>query len=249
MGKQQQKLSVQKKYHTVINYMPLAFLMGLLGSLHCAVMCGPLMLSLPIEKRNIWSAGFSLLLYQTGRILIYTAMGAFAGWLGNTFSIIANQKALGVIIGVLLISFTLLQLNSNYSNKLSSFQFKLINPISKLMGKLFKLPLWEFFAGILNGIIPCGMVYLALATAVNSASAINGSQFMFLFGLGTLPLLLMISLGGIYLKKYVRFNTKKIIPWFMFFMGVLLLLRSAELGIPFISPNTGLHFGSTADCK
>lgn len=232
-----------------MNYLPLAFLMGLLGSLHCAVMCGPLMLSLPIKKRSIWTAGLSLLLYQTGRILIYTLMGGFAGWLGSTLNVIANQKLLSIFIGILLIAFTLLQLSSNYNKKLSTFQFKLINPISKLMGKLFGLPLWEFFAGILNGLIPCGMVYLALATAINSASAKNGLQFMFLFGLGTLPLLMMISLGGVYLKKYIRFNTKKLIPWFMLFMGVLLLLRSAELGIPFISPNSGLHFRSTADCR
>lgn len=232
-----------------MNYLPLAFLMGLLGSLHCAVMCGPLMLSLPIKKRSIWSAGFSLLLYQAGRIFIYTLMGGIAGWLGSTFSIVANQKLLSVIIGIILIVFTLLQLSSTYNKKLSSFQFKLINPISKLMGKLFGLPLWEFFAGILNGIIPCGMVYLALATAINSASVVNGLQFMFLFGLGTLPLLMMISLGGVYLKKYIRFNTKKLIPWFMLSMGILLLLRSAELGIPFISPNIGLHFGSTVNCR
>ena len=232
-----------------MNYLPLAFLMGLFGSLHCAVMCGPLMLSLPIEKRNIWNAGLSLLLYQTGRILSYTLMGGIAGWFGSTFSLIANQKTLSIVIGILLIVFTLLQFSSYYSKKLSTFQFKLINPISKLMGKLFGLPLWEFFAGMLNGIIPCGMVYLSLATAVNSASAINGFQYMFLFGLGTLPLLMMISLGGIYLKKYIRFNTKKMIPWFMLFMGILLLLRSAELGIPFLSPNNGLHFGSTVDCR
>lgn len=232
-----------------MNYLPLAFLMGLFGSLHCAVMCGPLMLSLPIEKRNIWNAGLSLLLYQTGRILSYTLMGGIAGWFGSTFSLIANQKTLSIVIGILLIVFTLLQFSSYYSKKLSTFQLKLINPISKLMGKLFGLPLWECFAGMLNGIIPCGMVYLSLATAVNSASAINGFQFMFLFGLGTLPLLMMISLGGIYLKKYIRFNTKKLIPWFMLFMGILFLLRSAELGIPFLSPNSGLNFGSTVDCR
>jgi sulfite exporter TauE/SafE len=232
-----------------MNYLPLAFLMGLLGSLHCAVMCGPLMLSLPIEKKGIWNAGFSLLLYQTGRILIYTVMGGIAGWLGSTFSLFANQKLLSIFIGLLLIVFTLFQLSSNFSKKMSTFQFKLTNPISKLMGKVFGLPLWEFFAGMLNGIIPCGMVYLALATAINAASAIGGLEFMFLFGLGTLPLLMMISLGGFYLKKYIRFNTKKLIPWFMFFMGILLLLRSAELGIPFISPISGFHFTGTVNCR
>ena len=232
-----------------MNYLPLAFLMGLLGSLHCAVMCGPLMLSLPVEKKSIGRAGLDLLLYQSGRIFAYTLMGAIAGWLGSTFNLIANQKTLSITIGMLLIAFTLLQLRAAYSRKLSAFQFKLINPIAKLMGKLLGLPCWQFFAGMLNGIIPCGMVYLALATAINGASITGGLQFMFLFGLGTLPLLMMISLGGIYLKQYIRFNTKRLIPWFTLFMGVLLLLRSAELGIPFISPNMSTHFNGTVLCK
>ena len=232
-----------------MNNLPLAFLMGLLGSLHCAVMCGPLMLAMPFEKNSSWQTGWALLLYQSGRIFTYSLMGAVAGWLGSTFNLVANQKILSITIGLLLIVFTLLQMRASYSQRLSALQFKLINPIAKLMGKLMGFPLWQFVAGMLNGIIPCGMVYLALATAVNGASVNNGLQFMFLFGLGTSPLLMMISMGGIYLKKYIRFNTKRLIPWFMLFMGVLLLLRSAELGIPFISPNMGTHFNGTVLCR
>ncbi|WP_175635545.1 sulfite exporter TauE/SafE family protein [Pedobacter ghigonis] len=232
-----------------MNNLPLAFLMGLLGSLHCAVMCGPLMLSMPLEKKSSWQAAWGMLLYQSGRIFTYSVMGAIAGWLGSTFNLVANQKMLSISIGLLLIVFTLLQMRAAYSQKLSAVQFKLIHPVAKLMGKLMGLPFWQLMAGMLNGIIPCGMVYLALATAVNGASVSSGLQFMFLFGLGTSPLLMMISLGGIYLKKYIRFNTKRLIPWFMLFMGVLLLLRSAELGIPFISPNMSTHFNGTVLCR
>ncbi|MCY1530396.1 Cytochrome C biogenesis protein transmembrane region [compost metagenome] len=109
------------------------------------------------------------------------------------------------------------------------------------MGKVFGMPLWGFFAGLLNGLIPCGMVYLALATALNTATIRDGGMFMFLFGLGTVPLMLLISLGGIYLKKYIRFNSRKLVPWFMLFMGLLFAFRAANLGIPFLSPDHSMH--------
>lgn len=224
-----------------MNNLPLAFLMGLLGSLHCAVMCGPLMLSLPLEKSNYFKASLQLLLYQFGRVLTYTLMGLALGWLGNSLLFFTNQQNLGLIIGIVLIVFAFLQLTGQYQQKLGAFQANLVSPISKLMGKVFGMPLWGFFAGLLNGLIPCGMVYLALATALNTATVRDGGMFMFLFGLGTVPLMLLISLGGIYLKKYIRFNSRKLVPWFMLFMGLLFALRAANLGIPFLSPDHSTH--------
>ncbi len=215
--------------------------MGLLGSLHCAVMCGPLMLSLPIQKSNYLKSAIQLLLYQFGRVLVYTLMGVLVGWIGSSFTIFANQQMLSLIIGVVLVLFVVLQFTGYYYKNLNNIQYKIVAPISKLMGKLFGLPFWGFFAGILNGLIPCGMVYLALATALNSATIEGGASFMFLFGLGTTPLMLMISLGGIYLKRYIKFDTRKLIPYFMLFIGVLFIMRSADLGIPFLSPHTVTH--------
>lgn len=233
----------------MINF-PLAFLMGLFGSLHCAVMCGPLMLSLPLQNNSNFKSAVQLLLYQLGRILVYTLLGMLVGFVGNSFAIFVNQETLSLTIGIILIVFTALQFSGKYIKTLNAIQYKMINPISKLMGKLIGLPFWGFFAGILNGLIPCGMVYLALATALNSASMLGGAKFMFLFGLGTTPLMLMISLGGIYLKKYIRFNTQKLIPYFMLFIGALFILRASELGIPFLSPNTSHHVhGNITECK
>ncbi|RZL59879.1 MAG: sulfite exporter TauE/SafE family protein [Pedobacter sp.] len=232
--------------------LPLAFLMGLLGSLHCAVMCGPLMLSLPLQKTSFIKSAFQVLSYQFGRVLTYTILGMLVGFIGNSFSVFANQKVLSLTIGIVLVVFVLIQLSGKYSKTLSELQFKLVTPISKLMGKMFGLPLWGFFAGFLNGLIPCGMVYLALATALNTATIEGGGTFMFLFGLGTTPLMLMISLGGVYLKKYIRFNTQKLVPWFMLFIGTLFILRSADLGIAFLSPDTKSHnhqHNVVAECK
>lgn len=233
-----------------MNNLPLAFLMGLLGSLHCAVMCGPLMLSLPLQNTSLLKSALQLILYQLGRILIYTLLGVLVGWIGNSFTVFANQEILSLTIGALLIIFTILQLTGHQFKSINNLQQKIITPLSRLMGKFYGLPIWGFFAGLLNGLLPCGMVYLALATALNTASLQGGANFMFLFGLGTMPLMLMISLGGIYLKKYIRFNTQKLVPYFMLFMGTLLILRSADLGIPFLSPNNSTQTHAiVAECK
>jgi len=233
-----------------MNNLPLAFLMGLLGSLHCAVMCGPLMLSLPLQNTSLLKSALQLIWYQLGRILIYTLLGVLVGWIGNSFTVFANQEILSLTIGVLLVIFTVLQLSGRQLKSINSLQQKMLTPLSRLMGKFYGLPIWGFFAGLLNGLLPCGMVYLALATALNTASLQGGANFMFLFGLGTMPLMLMISLGGIYLKKYIRFNTQKLVPYFMLFMGTLLILRAADLGIPFLSPNNSTHtHTSVAECK
>ncbi|PWS33180.1 sulfite exporter TauE/SafE family protein [Pedobacter paludis] len=232
-----------------MEYLPLAFLMGLFGSLHCAVMCGPIMLGMPFKKRTLFQTGLQLLLYQFGRILVYTILGIMVGALGHSIKIFSNQKTLSIVIGVLLVLFTLLQFNKHHKNQFLKIQLNLLNPISQLMNKAFNLPLWGLFVGMLNGIIPCGMVYLALATAMNISNIKYGATFMFLFGLGTSPLMMMISLGGIFLKKYIHFNTNKLIPWFIFFMGLLFILRSADLGIPFLSPIKTNTYGHTIECK
>lgn len=232
-----------------MNFLPLAFLMGLLGSLHCAVMCGPIMLGMPFGKKGILGSAFHLLIYQFGRIITYTLLGLLAGVVGSSIKIFSDQQTLSISIGILLLLFTALQFLPKYSRRFIALQNKMLQPISKLMGMVFKLPFWPVFAGMLNGVIPCGVVYLALATAINTGSLTDAGIFMMLFGVGTTPLMLMISLGGIYLKKYFSFNTRKLIPWFMFFMGILFILRAANLGIPYLSPApTGLY-NQAAGCR
>lgn len=233
----------------MMDFFPLAFLMGLFGSLHCAVMCGPMMLAMPLGKENFFRSGFQYVLYQSGRIAMYTVLGLLVGALGSSIRLVSDQKMLSILIGSMLISFTALQFNTAYKNRFSKFQSWVLSPLSRLMGKVLNLQLWGLFAGMLNGIIPCGMVYLALATALNTGNIKSGGTFMFLFGLGTAPLMLIISLGGIFLKKFISFNTNKLIPWFMFVMGTLLILRSADLGIPFISPINTSAYGHVIDCR
>lgn len=231
-----------------MSLIPLAFLMGFLGSVHCAVMCGPIVLGLPLDRKSSWQNVLQVSLYQLGRISTYTLLGLLVGLVGNTFSVFAKQETLSLIIGIVLILFTLAQLSGRYVSSFQKLQNKMVLPVSKLMGMVFKLPFWGFFAGMLNGLIPCGMVYLALATALNSGTSQSGASFMLFFGLGTTPLMLFISLGGVYLKKYFKFNSQKLIPWFALFIGALFILRSANLDIPFLSPHTHSIYGDVERC-
>ncbi|MES2828040.1 MAG: sulfite exporter TauE/SafE family protein [Bacteroidota bacterium] len=228
----------------------LAFLLGLISSLHCAVMCGPLMLSLPLQKKDHLNNVLQLLLYQFGRILVYTIFGILAGLIGSSITLLSSQQTLSLIVGILLLVFTIIVFSGKYIRAFTTFQNRIISPISKLMGKVYGLSFWGFFAGMLNGLIPCGMIYLALAAALNSTDILSAGKFMFLFGLGTTPLMLFISVGGIYLRRYIHFNSKKMIPWFMLFLGLLFVLRSANFGIPFLSPTSHLHGKQpVAECK
>jgi hypothetical protein len=93
-----------------------------------------------------------------------------------------------------------------------------------------------FIIGLLNGLLPCGMVYFALAGALASGSVMQGVVFMVMFGLGTIPLMLLVSYLGIFINVAVRNTIKKIVPYFMLIMGVLFILRGLNLNIPYVSP-------------
>lgn len=230
--------------------LPLAFVLGLLGSLHCAVMCGPLMLSMPLQKQTWLGTAFQLVSYQVGRILVYGLLGLLVGALGNSLKVLTNQETLSLVMGLVLISFALLQFSGRYSSSLANLQQGMLKPISNWLGRFYGLPFWGFFVGLLNGLIPCGMVYLALATALNTGTPRSGAFFMLLFGLGTSPLMLTVSMSRLFLRKYIRFNVNRYMPWFMLFLGALMVLRSADLGITFLSPSIQGHTrGHVAECR
>jgi len=232
-----------------MDFLPLAFLMGLLGSVHCAVMCGPIMLGFSAKGKGNLNGFFQLILYQTGRIMVYAMLGFLAGLLGNAIKLFTDQKWLSIGLGMLMIFMALFQFESHYQGRFSSWQTKIFYPLGKLMSKVYNQPYWGFIAGVLNGLVPCGMVYLALTTALNSVNIQSATLFMFLFGLGTAPLMLMISAGNIYIRRYIKLSTKRMIPWLMVVLGLVFVLRAAELGIPFLSPVIHHQFNSSVSCE
>jgi sulfite exporter TauE/SafE len=217
------------------NVLEIGFLMGLLGSVHCIGMCGPLVMALPISQKSDLQKSISLLLYHLGKIISYTMLGLLFGLFGSQFHFFGLQQNIAIVIGVIMLIYVFfIKLVKKYNGPLN----KVYNLIVKLLGMLFKHQhtLTFLIIGMLNGLLPCGMIYLALTTAMATQSLLYGGLLMAFFGLGTLPALMMVAIGGQFFGILFRRKIQKLLPVFIFGMGVLLILRGLNLGIPYISP-------------
>ncbi|MBL1411347.1 MULTISPECIES: sulfite exporter TauE/SafE family protein [Sphingobacterium] len=219
-----------------MTYYYLAFFMGLFGSIHCAVMCGPLLIAIQGNQRISWLQTFNKLLYQIGRILTYGALGLLLGLIGNIASVQGWQQFFSLITGVILVLIGLSYIFAKNSAALAQFQTRAIQPFARMMGRWLYRPGGSFIAGILNGLLPCGMVYMALVSAMNADGIGASFQFMLLFGLGTLPLMLLFSVASMWTKKMVKVRFATIMPILYLLMGIWFILRGANLNIPYLSP-------------
>lgn len=220
--------------------------MGLLGSIHCAVMCGPLLLAVQAGQGISWKTTVNKLLYQLGRILTYGLLGLLLGLIGSTAAIQGWQQGFSLVTGLILLAIGLFHMFGKSSAQLAAFQTKAIQPFAKFMGKWLYRPGGSFVAGVLNGVLPCGMVYMALASAVNADSMTNSFLFMVLFGLGTLPLLLVFSFAGNFPKRIFKKGFATVLPVLFIVMGAWFILRGANLDIPYLSPL--LHVEGAMNC-
>ena len=225
---------------------------GFLGSFHCIGMCGPIALALPIPKSSNLSFITGRILYNVGRALTYSVMGAVFGLLGGRIIFSGLQQALSITLG-LIILFTIF-LPSKYKQKFISLSFiqKINQPIRREIGILFNQATFSsmFLIGLLNGFLPCGFVYIGLAGATASGDAVSGGVFMFLFGLGTFPAMFAASVFGKFISLNVRQRIRRITPVFAILLAVVFILRGMNLGIPFISPNLNAQTTSSQnlDC-
>jgi len=212
------------------------FLIGLLGSLHCIGMCGPIALMIPTSQ-NPFLKFFQIITYNFGRVLTYSFFGLFFGLLGETFRIIEIQQYVSIGVGVILIIIvlgTLFSYNKG-ANKANKYITKIFFPIKNKLGKVLGKDRKNLLAiGILNGFLPCGLTYFALAASLTASSIAGSIGFMAAFGLGTLPAMM----GFMYFKSAInkRINIKKVVPYALLIMGVLLVVRGMNLGIPYLSP-------------
>lgn len=219
-----------------MNHLHLAFLIGLLGSLHCVGMCGPLAFAINSNNENKWLMIIQKLSYNFGRALSYTFVGLLIGLLGKQLWIAGVQQAISIITGIIIVLvslpkiFTFFNFNINFRNP---FQEQL----NLLIGKAISLKAGHFLLGVLNGFLPCGFVYLALATAVNTNNVLQSGLFMFFFGLGTIPLMLIAMLGINFAKPKIRFQINKLLPILSLCLGCWFILRGLNLDIPYLSVN------------
>jgi sulfite exporter TauE/SafE len=213
-----------------------AFLLGLMGSLHCVGMCGPIALSLPLRGKSIGQKIWGSSLWSLGRIVTYSFMGALFGLIGAGFKFLGYQQIISIAIGVLMILSVILPTlfkKITVGNSLSIF-----NPVRKGMQRLFqeKNNRALFLIGIFNGLLPCGLVYLAIAGAIGTADLLLSVAYMALFGLGTLPMLLVISMLGNIVSQTIRKQINKVVPLVVILIGIIFILRGLSLGIPYLSP-------------
>lgn len=219
-----------------MSYPLLAFFMGLLGSLHCAAMCGPLVLALPSSGVSQRKALLNKLVYHIGRLMTYGLLGLLIASVGNAISFRGWQQGVSVGTGLLLLLAGVFMFAGKYSTYLIQQQQRILAPLIKRMGYWLFRPGGNLFAGMINGLLPCGMVYMALAGALSANSVWNGGFFMLFFGLGTLPMMLSIAVFGNFVRRYFRFNMATWLPAMFVLMGCWFLLRGANLDIPYLSP-------------
>ncbi len=215
-----------------------ALLLGLAGSLHCAGMCGPIVVALPLHGNTVPQKIYGGTLYNLGRTLTYGVMGALFGLLGQGMQMIGFQQKISVIMGALMIISVLFPalFKNQYSMDKSIFSF--VGKLKKTIGKMFSIRSFSslFFIGLLNGLLPCGLVYMAIAGAIGTGGVVTGTLYMILFGLGTIPMMLTIALAGNILSQAIRRRINKLIPALVVLVGLLFIVHGLSLGIPYLSP-------------
>lgn len=228
-----------------------AFIFGLISSFHCIGMCGPIAMMLPVDRTNPAKKVSQILTYHLGRLTAYGSIGLIFGLVGKGFFMAGMQQKLSIFIGVAMILIVLIPEKIFARYNFSKPVFKLIAKIKQSLGSQFKNKSYKslFIIGLLNGYLPCGMVYVALFGAIAMQSVGFGVLYMILFGLGTIPMMSSI----VYLNSFITLTTRnkiqKAIPYVAVIIGVLFILRGLGLGIPYISPsNMSLFVQQTADC-
>ena len=220
-----------------------AFLVGLVGSLHCIGMCGPIAIALPVPDSSNFSFFTGRILYNLGRVVTYSFLGAILGLLGGRIALAGAQQVVSIILGVVIIIAVLLpQKYKNYFAQHPVTQ-KLAQPLKENIGVLFRKGTFSamFLIGILNGFLPCGLVYVALAGAIASGNAISGAAVMILFGLGTVPAMFAATIFGKFINVGIRTKIRKAVPILAIILGIIFVLRGLNLGIPYLSPKLSSH--------
>lgn len=225
-----------------------ALILGLFGSIHCVGMCGPIALAIPLDRTSLLSATIGALLYNGARIMGYACIGLILGKLGQTLAIINLSQWVSVFTGLFIGGYVIYRYTGFLSGLFKRKTIAGLSHIQRLVGQQFGRSSYEanFLIGLMNSILPCGFVYVALAASINTSSPIEGAAYMGLFGLGTVPLMLSMNLAGAKLRS--RFLSPRFLPFVLSLFAVLFIVRGLSLDIPFISPTIEAARGFVHSC-
>lgn len=227
-----------------------AFSIGIVGSFHCVGMCGPLALALPLSQNSFLAKSTGALLYNAGRIVTYAVFGLVFGLIGQTAALFGFQQWLSIVAGAVILLFIILPKKYNISRLVSGKATSFFTGLRNRLGLLFtqKNNSSLFVIGLLNGLLPCGLVYMAVAGAIAAGDVANSVLFMAAFGLGTLPVMWSIAFFGNYVGVTVRQKIRRAYPYMMALMACLLILRGMGLGIPYVSPELNREKAEVHGC-
>lgn len=214
-------------------------------------MCGPIAMMLPVDRKNPAKKTTQILTYHLGRLTAYATIGLLFGILGRGLFIAGFQQKLSIFIGIAMILVVLTPERKLAEYNFSKPIFKIISGIKTKLGQQFKNKSYKslYTIGLLNGFLPCGMVYVALFGAIAMQSASLGIVYMLLFGLGTVPMMSAVVFINSFLTIPIRNKIQKVIPYVAILIGVLFILRGLGLGIPYVSPtNMSLFVQAEANC-
>jgi sulfite exporter TauE/SafE len=214
-----------------------AFILGFTGSFHCVGMCGPIALSIP--AKNTQTKFISTCLYLVGKTITYTLLGFIFGLFGRQLMIAGLQQWLSIATGILLLFVVVVMLINvrwYHENKITGWISNKLLPMFRIVLKNRGnvTPLWM---GMLNGLLPCGLVYLGIIGSLATGSVWQGGLFMLVFGMGTAPVMLSFLLMAKQFNFNYRHRLQKLAPLFISLVAVILILRGLNLGIPYMSPS------------
>lgn len=221
----------------------LAFMIGLLGSMHCVGMCGPLAFAIPSLKKGWFWLFWDKLSYQLGRIISYCLLGILIGLTSRQLWMSGLQQAVSIISGILILGAAFSRLTRK---KFASPEGWFIKPFHRLLSYALNHRANHLIVGLVNGFLPCGFVYLALAGAVNTGSVQTAVSYMFWYGLGTLPLMFVAGISAGFTTTLFRQRINQTIPYLMICLGLWFILRGMELNIPYLSPPPAAN---ASDCR
>jgi len=215
-----------------------AFLLGLFGGMHCIGMCGPIAIAIPGRQGAIANL-IHKTLYNTGRVITYSILGLFTGLIGQGFSFAGWQQGLSIFLGVFLILVIVITKSGNLNIPSVRIISVLTNRIKRYFAQFLKRRSMgsALAMGIVNGLLPCGLVYIALAASIAGGSIESGAMYMMVFGLGTFPIMLAVSLAGNFIRPVLRQKIYRLVPVFIVTLGLIFILRGMNLGIPYLSPH------------
>jgi sulfite exporter TauE/SafE len=218
------------------------FIIGIFGSFHCMGMCGPIAVSLPLNQYSRRTKFISSGVYNFGRVTSYIVLGLIFGILGFGIHIWGWQQWVSIGAGtvmILSVGFPVIF----HGSKLIGWLDRIFAGFKRYFGKFFGFRTYfsTWVIGVLNGFLPCGLVYIALAGALLTPTPLDGALYMLMFGVGTIPALMSLSLLGNVISLAFRRRVQKIIPFIIIGIGILFVLRGMNLGIPYLSPKMDQH--------